>query len=82
MPSRPPSTPTVMTRTTSISNPSISSAGMTSPTPNAIDSPADPVVCTMLFCKIVVRPNTLNTVMARTATGMDAEIVNPTFSTK
>ena len=35
MPSRPPSTPTVMTRTTSMSKPSSISAGMVTPTPNA-----------------------------------------------
>ena len=43
MPSRPPSTPTVMMRTTSMSKPSSSRAGMVTPTPKAIDSPADPL---------------------------------------
>ena len=57
MPSRPPSTDTIMTRTTSISKPSSIRAGMVTPTPKAIDSPAEPVVCTMLFSRIVARRN-------------------------
>ena len=55
---------------------------MTSPTPKAIDSPAEPVVWTMLFCRMVVLPRALKSVMASTATGIDAEIVRPTFSTR
>ena len=44
-----------MTRPRSISKPSSSSAGMVTPTPKAIDSPAEPVVWTMLFSRIVAR---------------------------
>ena len=44
-----------MTRTESISKPSSNRAGMVTPTPNAIDSPAEPVVCTMLFSRMVAR---------------------------
>ena len=63
-------------------------AGMVTPTPKAIDSPAEPAVCTMLFSRIVARrkPNTRvkrrNSVIERTATGIDAETVMPTFSTR
>ena len=63
-------------------------AGMVTPTPNAIDSPAEPVVCTMLFSRIVAGrlPNSFakkrNRVIDITATGIEAETVMPTFSTK
>ena len=62
-------------------------AGMVTPRPNAIDSPADPAVCTMLFSRMVAsrRPsfdNTRKSVMAITATGIEALTVNPTFSTR
>ena len=63
-------------------------AGMVTPTPNAIDSPAEPVVCTMLFSRIVARrkPNTLektrNSVIDNTAIGTDADTVMPTLSNK
>src|SRR5579871_3889179 len=88
MPSNPPSTPTVITRTTSMSKPSSISAGIVTPTPNAIDSPADPVVCTMLFSRIValrtpvIWENNRNSVIDNTATGIDADTVNPTFNTR
>ncbi len=61
---------------------------MVTPTPKAIDSPADPVVWTMLFSRIVAgrRPRSLaparNKVIDRTATGIDAETVIPTRSTR
>ena len=88
MPSRPPSTDTVMTRTQSISKPSSSRAGMVTPTPNAIDSPAEPVVCTMLFSRIVARrmpkarEKTRNRVIDSTAIGTDADTVMPTLSSR
>ena len=56
---------------------------MVTPTPKAIDSPAEPVVCTMLFSRIVARrmPNTCektrNSVIDSTAIGIDAETVMP-----
>ena len=56
---------------------------MVSPTPKAIDSPAEPVVWTMLFWRMVVAAERLrNRVMARTATGIDAETVSPTLRTR
>ena len=55
MPSSPPSTETTITRAISISKPRIITAGMVTPTPKAIDSPAEPVVWTMLFSRIVAR---------------------------
>ena len=88
IPSKPPSTETVMTRTTSISKPSSKSAGMVTPTPNAIDSPAEPVVCTMLFSRMVERRKPVSFEMARnsvidsTAMGTDADTVMPTLSTR
>ena len=41
-------------------------------TPAATDSPADPVVCMMLFSKIVVPKNFRPSEIANTAMGMDA----------
>jgi hypothetical protein len=62
-------------------------AGMVTPRPNAIDSPAEPAVCTMLFSRIVAsRPPSFErsrkSVIEMTATGMDALTVRPTFSTR
>ena len=84
----PPSTDTVMTRTGSISKPSSSSAGIVTPTPKAIDSPALPVVWTMLFSRMVALrtfsalEKARNRVMDRTAMGTDADTVSPTLSTR
>ena len=60
---------------------------MVTPRPNAIDSPADPAVCTMLCSRIVAsRPPNFesrrNSVIEMTATGIDALTVRPTFSTR
>ncbi len=88
MPSNPPSTDTVITRIQCISKPSSNSAGMVTPTPKAIDSPAEPVVCTMLFSRIVARrkPNACekarNSVIDSTAMGTDADTVMPTLSSR
>ena len=62
-------------------------AGIVTPTPNAMDSPAEPAVCAMLFSRMVASlapktRNTLNSVMEMTATGMDALTVSPTLSTR
>src|SRR5207249_1535344 len=61
------------------------------------DSPAEPVVCTMLFSRIVARrsrrtsgingdrltaENARNSEIDSTAIGIDAETVIPTFSTR
>ena len=53
------------------------SAGIVNITPAASDSPAEPVVCTMLFSRIVERPNARRMLMDSTAMGMDAETVSP-----
>ena len=87
MPSSPPSIATSSTRVTSRSKPRIMIAGIVTPTPNAIDSPADPAVCTMLFSRIVAsRPpnfeNNRKSVIEITATGIDALTVSPTLSTR
>src|SRR4051794_30855618 len=88
MPRMPPRTETVITRTGSISNPSSKSAGIVTPTPNAIDSPALPVVWTMLFSRMVAlrTPNAFekarNRVIESTAIGTEAETVSPTLRTR
>src|SRR6476646_2901701 len=48
------------------------SAGIVKTTPPAIDSPADPIVCTMLFSRIVDPPRRFSTEIASTAIGIDA----------
>ncbi len=53
------------------------SAGMEKITPAATDSPAEPVVCTILFSRIVERPNARRMLMDSTAMGIDAETVSP-----
>ena len=58
------------------------SAGNVNATPAAIDSPAEPIVCTMLFSRIVELPSFLNTAIASTAIGMDAETVRPARSAR
>ena len=87
MPSRPPSTATSITRVISRSKPRIMIAGIVTPTPKAIDSPAEPAVCTMLFSRIVASrapnfENSRNSVIEMTATGIDAQTVSPTLSTR
>src|SRR6478672_10671399 len=63
-------------------------AGMVTPTPKAIDSPAEPVVWTILFSRIVARRMRVTAEKARkseierTAMGIEAETVMPTFSTR
>src|SRR5436190_22054298 len=50
---------------------------MVKTTPPAIDSPADPIVCTMLFSRIVEPPSFLRTEIASTAIGIEALTVRP-----
>ena len=56
--------------------------------PAATDSPADPVVCTMLFCRIVagLAPNDFEMyrkiVIESTEIGIDALTVSPTLSAR
>jgi hypothetical protein len=57
-------------------------AGIVNTTPAAIDSPAEPIVCTMLFSRMVEWLNRLNTAIASTAMGIDAETVRPARSAR
>ena len=62
-------------------------AGIVTPTPKAIDSPAEPAVCTMLFSRMVafLKPSLdsmRKSVMQMTATGIDALTVSPTLRTR
>ena len=88
MPSKPPKTETTITRWISMLKPSNKSAGMVTPTPKAMDSPADPAVCTMLFSRMEAwrilnsLESALNSVIAKTETGIEAETVMPTLRTR
>ena len=55
---------------------------MVKTTPAAIDSPAEPIVWTMLFSRMVDFPIRLNTAMDSTAIGMDALTVRPALKAK
>ena len=50
---------------------------MVKTTPPATDSPAEPIVCTMLFSRIVDPPSFFSTEIASTAIGIDALTVSP-----
>ena len=50
---------------------------MVNTTPPATDSPADPIVWTMLFSRMVEPPSRLSTEIASTAIGIDALTVRP-----
>ena len=78
-PSVPPSSARKNTRQYSVlsENPKKINAGMVKITPAAADSPAEPVVCTILFSRIVERPNARKMLIERTAIGMEAETVRP-----
>src|ERR1041385_6971906 len=87
IPSSPPSTATSITRVNSRSKPRIMIAGMVTPTPKAIDSPADPAVCTILFSSMFalrkpIFDSARNSVIEITATGIEALTVKPVFSTR
>src|SRR5216117_2073563 len=56
------------------------SAGIVKTTPPATDSPADPMVWTMLFSRIVEPPSFLRTEIASTAIGIEALTVRPARS--
>ena len=62
-----------------IGKPRKMSAGIVKTTAAATDSPADPVVWTMLFSRIVEFPSFLRIVIAMTAIGIEADVVRPTF---
>ena len=53
------------------------SAGIVNTTPPATDSPAEPMVCTMLFSRMVEPPKRFSTEMASTAMGIEADTVRP-----
>ena len=53
------------------------SAGSVKITPPAMDSPAEPVVCTMLFSRMLTLPNARRMLMESTAMGIEAETVSP-----
>jgi hypothetical protein len=57
-------------------------AGSVKTTPAAMDSPADPVVWTMLFSRMVDLPSVRKKATARTAIGIDAETVSPILSAR
>ena len=50
--------------------------------PAAIDSPAEPVVWTMLFSRIVERPSVRKNATESTAIGIEAETVRPILSAR
>ena len=52
-------------------------AGKVKITPEAIDCPELPVVCTMLFSRIDARPNARRTLMESTEMGIEAPTVSP-----
>ena len=59
----------------------IKRAGIVKIAPAARDSPAEPIVCTMLFSRMESRLRMILMIpMERTAAGIDAEIVIPTRS--
>src|SRR5277367_5037073 len=78
-PSHPPSSASGKIRQTvnSVPNPKKISAGIVNITPAASDSPADPVVCTMLFSRIVERPNARKILSDSTEIGIEADTVSP-----
>ena len=53
------------------------SAGTVKTTPAATDSPAEPIVWTMLFSRIVEPPKRFSTEIASTAIGIEALTVRP-----
>ena len=55
------------------------SAGTVNTTPAATDSPAEPIVWTILLSRIVALPNFLKMEIANTAIGIEALTVRPTF---
>ena len=56
--------------------------GRVKTTPEAMLSPAEPMVWTMLFSRMVEPPSFLSTEIDSTATGMEAETVRPAFSAR
>src|SRR3954453_17499662 len=82
MPRRPPMTaitaPLLMVRSYPINK----IAGSVKTIPAAMDSPAEPVVWTMLFSRIVDLPRVLKKATASTAIGIEADTVRPILSAR
>ena len=78
-PSHPPSNASgkIRQKVNSAPKPRKINAGIVNMTPAASDSPAEPVVCTMLFSRIVERPKARRMLMESTEMGMEAETVRP-----
>src|SRR6476469_5210849 len=57
-------------------------AGSVNTIPAAMDSPAEPVVCTMLFSRMVERPRVLKNATDSTAMGIEADTVSPILSAR
>src|ERR1700733_8903854 len=81
-PSQPPISARKNTRQYSVfsEKPMKISAGKVKITPAATDSPAEPVVCTMLFSRIVDLPKARKIEIERTEIGIDADSVRPARS--
>jgi hypothetical protein len=79
-PSHPPNRASAKMRVDSRSKPRKMSAGRVKMTPEAIDCPALPTVCTMLFSRIDDLPKARRMEMESTEIGIDAATVNPAFS--
>jgi hypothetical protein len=79
-PSTPPRSASMKMRAYSSSKPRKMSAGSVKMTPEATDSPADPVVCTMLFSRMVARPSARRSEIDSTEIGIEAETVRPARS--
>jgi hypothetical protein len=56
--------------------------GRVNTTPAATDSPALPMVCTMLFSRMVEPPSFLSSEIDSTAIGIDADTVSPALSAR
>ncbi len=76
-----PSAPPIMARRKmreySSGKPRNTRAGRVKITPAATDSPAEPVVWTMLFSRMVALPRARSRLIERTAIGIEADTVSP-----
>ena len=77
-----PTTATIATFPMLRSYPISRMAGSVNTIPAAMDSPAEPVVCTMLFSRIVDRPSVRKNATERTAMGIEADTVSPILSAR
>ena len=81
-PINPPAIARMATRPMSRSYPINRIAGIVKTTPAETESAAEPVVCTMLFSRMVERPSQRKIVIDRTAMGIDALTVSPILSAR